>query len=309
CYVKYIKIRVLTSHTMEGYGICTLTRLQLFGGTLLQNLHKLQRKYEAPKHPAASVDAMALEKTISSSLESLSLSTVSSTYRGTDAEEGYSAAGAPDFGSPTVRPSKPSEAAEVGKSSALSRSTEKQNRSSDTWDAPSTPSSADAEGTASEGPPLLRFVEEMSALEANYHQLSSKVEDLVAQIRQRDEALTNAQRLINLDVGSHVGPGAFAEMGFNAKLIPWISSWIESNGFLLGDVLLVVVCTLVASTAYLIYRVNGSSTQDDRFTSNDRLDTDSRVRLEERDREGHRWRMLGSDLLGVLERGTIAHLA
>ncbi|KAF4651982.1 Golgi transport complex subunit 3, partial [Perkinsus olseni] len=309
CYVKYIKIRVLTSHTMEGYGICTLTRLQLFGGTLLQNLHKLQRKYEAPKHPAASVDAMALEKTISSSLESLSLSTRSSTYRGTAAEKGYSADGPPDFGSPTVRPSKPSEAAEVGTSSALSRSTEKQNRSSDTWDAPSTPSSADAEGTASEGPPLLRFVEEMSALEANYHQLSSKVEDLVAQIRQRDEALNNAQKLINLDVGSHVGPGVFAEMGFNAKLIPWVSSWIESNGFLLGDVYLVVVCTLVASTAYLIYRVNGSSTQDDRFTtSSDRLDTDSRVRLEELDREGHRWRMLGSDLLGVLETAALSKL-
>ena len=42
CYVKYIKIRVLTHHALEGYTNCALTRIQIFGSTLLQSLDKIQ---------------------------------------------------------------------------------------------------------------------------------------------------------------------------------------------------------------------------------------------------------------------------
>lgn len=42
CYVKYLKIRVLTHHALEGYTNCALTRIQVFGSTLLQSLDKIQ---------------------------------------------------------------------------------------------------------------------------------------------------------------------------------------------------------------------------------------------------------------------------
>ena len=42
CYVKYLKLRVLTHHALEGYGNCALTRLQVFGSTVLQSLDKIQ---------------------------------------------------------------------------------------------------------------------------------------------------------------------------------------------------------------------------------------------------------------------------
>jgi hypothetical protein len=42
CYVKYLKFRVLTHHTLEGYTKCALTRVQVFGSTVLQSLDKIQ---------------------------------------------------------------------------------------------------------------------------------------------------------------------------------------------------------------------------------------------------------------------------
>jgi hypothetical protein len=42
CYVKYLKIRVLTHHALEGYTNCALTRIQVFGSTVLQSLDRIQ---------------------------------------------------------------------------------------------------------------------------------------------------------------------------------------------------------------------------------------------------------------------------
>jgi len=42
CYVKYLKIRVLTHHALEGYTNCALTRVQVFGSNLMQSLDKIQ---------------------------------------------------------------------------------------------------------------------------------------------------------------------------------------------------------------------------------------------------------------------------
>ena len=42
CYVKYLKIRVLTHHALEGYTHCALTRIQVFGSTVLQSLDRIQ---------------------------------------------------------------------------------------------------------------------------------------------------------------------------------------------------------------------------------------------------------------------------
>lgn len=42
CYVKYLKIRILTHHALEGYTHCALTRLQAFGSTVLQSLDRIQ---------------------------------------------------------------------------------------------------------------------------------------------------------------------------------------------------------------------------------------------------------------------------
>jgi len=42
CYVKYIKIRILTHHALEGYTNCALTRMQVFGNTVLQSLDRIQ---------------------------------------------------------------------------------------------------------------------------------------------------------------------------------------------------------------------------------------------------------------------------
>ena len=42
CYVKYLKIRILTHHALEGYTHCALTRLQAFGNTVLQSLDRIQ---------------------------------------------------------------------------------------------------------------------------------------------------------------------------------------------------------------------------------------------------------------------------
>lgn len=42
CYVKYLKLRVLTHHALEGYTNCALTRIQVFGSTVLQSLDRIQ---------------------------------------------------------------------------------------------------------------------------------------------------------------------------------------------------------------------------------------------------------------------------
>ena len=42
CYVRFVKIRVLTHHALEGYTNCALTRFQVFGSTVLQSLDKIQ---------------------------------------------------------------------------------------------------------------------------------------------------------------------------------------------------------------------------------------------------------------------------
>jgi hypothetical protein len=42
CYVKFLKIRVLTHHALEGYTHCALTRIQVFGSTVLQSLDRIQ---------------------------------------------------------------------------------------------------------------------------------------------------------------------------------------------------------------------------------------------------------------------------
>lgn len=44
CYVKYIKVRVLTHHALEGYTNCALTRFQVFGSTVLQSLDKIRQE-------------------------------------------------------------------------------------------------------------------------------------------------------------------------------------------------------------------------------------------------------------------------
>ena len=57
CFVRYLKIRVLTHHTIEGFSKCALTRLQVFGNTMLQSLDKLQatKAGEKPQVMAAQV--------------------------------------------------------------------------------------------------------------------------------------------------------------------------------------------------------------------------------------------------------------
>ena len=42
CYVKYVKLRMLTHHELEGYTNCALTRIQIFGSTVLQSLDRIQ---------------------------------------------------------------------------------------------------------------------------------------------------------------------------------------------------------------------------------------------------------------------------
>ena len=42
CYVKFLKIRVLTHHALEGYTNCALTRIQVVGNTVLQSLDRIQ---------------------------------------------------------------------------------------------------------------------------------------------------------------------------------------------------------------------------------------------------------------------------
>ena len=40
--LRYMKIRVLTHHTVEEYSNCALTRIQVFGPTILQSIDKLR---------------------------------------------------------------------------------------------------------------------------------------------------------------------------------------------------------------------------------------------------------------------------
>ncbi|EER14487.1 hypothetical protein Pmar_PMAR024374 [Perkinsus marinus ATCC 50983] len=299
CYVKYIKIRVLTSHTMEGYGICTLTRLQLFGGTLLQNLHRLQRKYEAPKHAAASIDASALIKSTSAMLESLSMSTSRPVDANPTEEQTLSAVETcPEkrdshdelLKSPTVEVGKPSQGEDDESQSFNNR------------DAPSPPPlEAGIEAAISEGPPLLRFVEEMSALETNYHQLSAKVEELIGKIRERDKAsLHNTQGV--LDVGAHPYKTAAPHPHASPLYVSWASRWINDNGSFLRDVILAVA---VISTLYSMYRINVSAS---RHNSSPSRWTPIGMREEVSDPGKRRWKSLSSDFIEILETASSSKL-
>jgi hypothetical protein len=51
CYVRYIKIRVLSHHALEGYSNCALTRVQVFGSTVLQSLDRFQANRTEPDLP------------------------------------------------------------------------------------------------------------------------------------------------------------------------------------------------------------------------------------------------------------------
>jgi hypothetical protein len=48
CFVRFIKLRVLSHHTIEGFSRCALTRVQVFGSTLLESIDRLSQGVDSP---------------------------------------------------------------------------------------------------------------------------------------------------------------------------------------------------------------------------------------------------------------------
>jgi hypothetical protein len=47
CFVRFIKLRILSHHTIEGFSRCALTRVQVFGSTLLESIDRLSAAQHA----------------------------------------------------------------------------------------------------------------------------------------------------------------------------------------------------------------------------------------------------------------------
>ena len=50
CFVRYLKIRVLSTHDGDGFSKCTLTKLQAFGSTMLQSIDRLAGGADSNEH-------------------------------------------------------------------------------------------------------------------------------------------------------------------------------------------------------------------------------------------------------------------
>ncbi|KAF4736040.1 hypothetical protein FOZ63_015765, partial [Perkinsus olseni] len=228
CYVKYIKIRVLTSHTMEGYAMCTLTRVQIFGSTMIQSIGKLQKRYEVQKHPAAFISAEKMELATEQSLKSLNEcphihsngSSISSQYD--------------EFRFPgTKQPS-----------GQHSETISKPWRAGDNSSVGDGQDGNDTAESVTEGPPLLKFIEEMTELEANYHNLATNVNTLLSDLKYYEQDISEIKR--------HTGSGGrYPELGGSSVLD--IFTGLDTNTVIKLLVLMVVFLTI--SQIYLAYRL------------------------------------------------------
>ncbi|KAF4677966.1 Golgi transport complex subunit 3 [Perkinsus chesapeaki] len=213
------------------------------------SLHKLQKKYELPKHPASSINASVMEKSLSSNLASLSPLTDHSRDNLVVTGAGASMMQRKDRSGDDSDPKIAGRVPHPGTSATIMEKPYNLSKDGSSSDSSAEP---EGEGGISEGPPLLRFVEEMSALESNYHKLSLRVEELLSHLHQRDQALQQAYNL--LDMSGLSSPNTRTDTpGMSASFFQWTTGL---DGFAIGDILLVVVCIMVASMAYLLYKVN-----------------------------------------------------
>ncbi|EER14485.1 conserved hypothetical protein [Perkinsus marinus ATCC 50983] len=228
CYVKYIKIRVLTSHTMEGYAMCTLTRVQIFGSTMIQSIGKLQKRYEVQKHPAAFISAEKMELATEQSLKSLTDCSALNP-NGTSISSQYD-----NFRFPGAKASNVEQSGSTSKPWKVGNSSYNDGGGRD---------HNDTVENVAEGPPLLRFIEEMTELEANYHNLATNVNTLLADLKYHEQDISEMKRRTG-----H-GHSEFSDDG----LLPDLFTSLGSDTII--KLLLYMVVLLSLSQMYLAYRV------------------------------------------------------
>ena len=163
CYVKYLKIRVLTHHALEGYTNCALTRIQVFGSTVLQSLDRIQGMNSS----------VAAENGVSNTGQIPAF--VKMGARAAEIVEArvrYLNGGVPsDGGSPPIDPSSGD------------------HRNPPMTESPEPPPSP---GHDDENNPLLKFIEEMTVLKKQYQSVANSVFAMNELMKTHSEMITSS---------------------------------------------------------------------------------------------------------------------